>query len=127
MRSASTSRILEPSPQGLISSKIYEHYILGNHFRFGITLGVKTMAPIQKDQEFFAPYGYKMDFAPKWYRELYKQFAKDNPTKVDKRQMQIIEYIDKKLAKLDIPLWDHEALKELFKEFRESKLPQTDE
>ena len=85
------------------------------------------MAPIQKDQEFFAPYGYNMDFAPKWYRELYKQFAKDNPTKVDKRQMQIIEYIDEKLAKLDIPLWDREALAELFKEFRESKLPQTDE
>ena len=84
------------------------------------------MAPIQKDQEFFAPYGYNMDFAPKWYRELYKQFAKDNPTKVDKRQMQIIEYIDEKLAKLDIPLWG-EALAELFKEFRESKLPQTDE
>ena len=85
------------------------------------------MAPIKKDQEFFAPYGYTMDFSPKWYRELYKQFAKDNPTKVDKRQMQIIEYIDKKLAKLDIPLWDREALAELYKEFRESKLPQTDE
>ena len=85
------------------------------------------MAPIQKDQEFFAHYGYNMDFAPKWYRELYKQFAKDNPNKVDKRQMQIIEYIDEKLAKLEIPLWgDREALTELFKEFRESKLPQTD-
>ena len=83
------------------------------------------MAPIKKDQEFFAPYGYNMDFAPKWYRELYKQFAKDNPTKVDKGQIQIIEYIDEKLAKLDIPLWgDREALAELFKELGESKLPQ---
>ena len=104
------------------------YYIFGNHFRFGITLGVKTMAPIQKDQEFFAHYAYTMDFAPKWYRELYKQFAKDNPTKVDKGQMQIIEYIDEKLAKGDIPLWgDREALTELFKEFRESKSPQNDE
>ena len=83
------------------------------------------MAPIQKDQEFFAHYGYNMDFAPKWYRELYKQFAKDNPTKADKGQIQIIEYIDEKLAKLDIPLWgDREALAELFKELGESKLPQ---
>ena len=51
--------------------------------RFGITLGGKTMAPIKKDQEFFAHYGYTMDFAPKWYRESYKQFVKDNPTKAD--------------------------------------------
>ena len=84
------------------------------------------MAPIQKDQEFFAPYGYSMDFAPKWYRELYKQFAKDNPTKADKVQIQSIEYIDEMLAKGDIPLWG-DALAEVFKEFRESKLPLLDE
>ena len=81
------------------------------------------MAPIQKDQEFFAPYGYTMDFAPKWYRELYKQFAKDNPTKADKGQIEIIEFIDKQLAKGDIPMWG-EALAEVFKE---SKLPHLDE
>ena len=87
---------------------------------------MKTKAPIQKDQEFFAHYGYSMDFAPKWYRELYKQFAKDNPTKADKGQIQSIEYIDEKLAEGDIPLWG-EALAEVFKEFRESKLPHLDE
>ena len=91
------------------------------------------MAPIQKDQEFLAPYGYSMDYAPKWYRELYKQFAKDNPTKADKGQIQTIEYIDEmmavviqQMAKGDIPLWG-EALDEAFKEFRESKLPHLDE
>ena len=52
---------------------------------------MKTIAPIKKDQEFFAPYGYTMDFAPKWYRELYKQFVKDNPTKADEGQIKIIE------------------------------------
>ena len=75
------------------------------------------MAPIQKDQEFFAPYGYSMDFAPKWYRELYKQFAKDNPTKADKWHIQSIEYIDEMLAKGDFPLWG-DALAEVFKAFR---------
>ena len=48
-----------------------------------------------------------MDFAPKWYRELYKQFAKDNPTKADKGQIQRIEYIDEKLAKGDIPFKEY--------------------
>ena len=62
-----------------------------HYFRFGITLGVKTMAPIKKDQEFFAPYRYAMDSAPKWYRQLYKQFVKDNPTKADEGQIKIIE------------------------------------
>ena len=83
------------------------------------------MAPIKKDQEFLAPYGFTMDFAPKWYRELYKKFVKDNPTKVDKGQMQIIEYIDEKLAKLDIPLWgDREALaRHLYYHNHEKKIP----
>ena len=84
------------------------------------------MEPIKKDQEFFAPYGYTMDFAPKWYRELYKQYAKDNPTKADKGQIQIIEYIDEMLAKGDIPTWG-DAGAEIFKEFRESKLSLIDE
>ena len=85
------------------------------------------MAPIKKDQEFFAPYGYAMDYAPKWYRELYKQFVKDNPTKANEGQIKVIEYIDKKLAKGDIPMWG-EALDQVFKEFREeANLPRIDE
>ena len=63
------------------------------------------MAPIKKDQEFFSHYGYTMDSAPKWYRQLYKQFVKDNPTKADEGQIKIIEYIDKSLAKSDIQMW----------------------
>ena len=85
------------------------------------------MAPIKKDQEFFAPYGYTMDSAPKWYRELYKQFVKDNPTKADKGQIKIIEYIDEKLAKGDIPM-DPGALDQAFNEFKEeTNLPRLDE
>ena len=88
---------------------------------------MKTIAPIKKDQEFFAPYGYTMDFAPKWYRELYKQFVKDNPTKADTGQIKIIEYIDEKLAKGDIPMWG-KALDQAFNEFKEeTNLPRLDE
>ena len=85
------------------------------------------MAPIKKDQEFFAPYGYTMDFAPKWYRELYKQFVKDNPTKTNEVQIKVIKYIDEKLAKGDIPMWG-ETLDKIFKEFGEqTNLPRQDE
>jgi hypothetical protein len=80
---------------------------------------VKTVAPIKKDQEFFTLYGYTMNFAPKWYRELYKQFVKDNPTKGDEGQIKIIDYIDKMLAKGDITVWGK------FKE--ERSLPRLDE
>ena len=76
---------------------------------------MKTIAPIKKDQEFFAPYGYTMDFAPKWYRELYKQFVKDNPTKANEGRMKMIDDIDKMLEKGDIPIWS-EAPDEEFRE-----------
>ena len=68
-----------------------------------------------------------MDFAPKWYRELYKQFVKDNPTKADQGQIKIIEYIDEKLAKSDIPMWG-KAWDQAFKEFKEeANLPRLNE
>ena len=66
---------------------------------------MKTKVPILKDQEFFANYGYTMDFAPKWYRELYKQFVKDNPTKANEGWIKMIDNIDKMLEKGDIPMW----------------------
>merc|ERR1712008_521608 len=97
--------------QGILGLKVNHHFKPDTKYksietaRFGITLGVKTMATIKKDQEFLAPYGYTMDYAPKWYRELYKQFVKDNPTKADEGQIKIIEYIDEKLAKVDVPMW----------------------
>ena len=44
-----------------------------------------------------------MGNAPKWYREVYKQFAKDNPTKADEGTLKTIEKIEDDLSKGDIP------------------------
>ena len=35
-----------------------------------------------KDQEYFANYGYqlKVGHGPRWYRRLFRQYAKENPT-----------------------------------------------
>ena len=50
-----------------------------------------------------------MSVAPKWYRELYKEFIKENPTKADENQVKIMEEIDLILAtKGPIPAWDSE-------------------
>ena len=65
-----------------------------------------------------------MDFAPKWYRESYKQFVKDNPTKANEGRMKMIDDIDKMLEKGDIPTWS-EALDEEFRE--QTNLPSPDE
>ena len=40
---------------------------------------------MKKDEELFVHYGYPQRFAPKWYRELYKEFAKQNPEKASKK------------------------------------------
>ena len=54
-----------------------------------------------------------MSFAPKWYRELYKEFAKENPTKIDDNQMKLIKEIDNHLAtKGPIASWDTATDKE---------------
>ena len=43
-------------------------------------MAVRTQEKIMKDQEYFANYGYKFFFAPRWHRMLFRQFAKENPT-----------------------------------------------
>ena len=67
-----------------------------------------------------------MSFAPKWYRELYKEFAKENPTKVDNGQMKIIEEIENHYAtKGPIPGW--EKLVDWHHESEESNMNQNAE
>ena len=59
---------------------------------------------MKKDEELFVHYGYPQRFAPKWYRELYKEFAKQNPEKANKKSLKVIKEIDDALAKHPIPL-----------------------
>ena len=48
-----------------------------------------------------------MRTAPKWYRDLYKKFIEENPTKNDESQMKTINDIDNIVAtKGPIPSWD---------------------
>ena len=61
--------------------------------------------PIKKDQELFVSYAYNMATAPKWYRQLYKQYAKENPKKADKKVLNLIEDIELHLEKGDIQTW----------------------
>ena len=71
--------------QGTLGHKINHkfdpntRYIAYESARFGLINAIKTIGPIKKDEEFFASYGYSMTKSPKWYRDLYRQFAKANP------------------------------------------------
>ena len=76
-----------------------------NHFRFGITLAAYTKVPIKKNQEFFASYGHNMVTGPKWYRQLYKQFSKENPSKANEGTLKMIEEYERQLAEGDIKTW----------------------
>ena len=71
---------------------------IGN-FRFGIVNAVKSVKSIKKDDEYFASYGYQMTSAPKWYRELYKKFAKENPDKADAGILDLIAEVEDQIAK----------------------------
>ena len=56
-------------------NSVYIHY---DTPRFGIILAVKTQTNIMKDQEYFADYGYQFHNAPRWYRRLFRKYAKEN-------------------------------------------------
>ena len=58
-------------------NSVYIHY---DTPRFGIILAVKTQTKVMKDQEYFADYGYQFKVGPRWYRRLFRQYAKENPT-----------------------------------------------
>ena len=45
-----------------------------------------------------------MSTCPKWYRELYKQFAMENPEQASKVALETIQDIDEKLSKHPIDL-----------------------
>ena len=53
---------------------------LDEYFRFGIVLCCRTTVPIKKGEEIFVNYDPKMKSAQKWYHDLYKKFAKENPS-----------------------------------------------
>ena len=71
--------------QGTLGHKINHKFDPNARFiayesaRFGLINAIKTSYPIKKDEEFFASYGYQLTRSPKWYRDLYRQFAKANP------------------------------------------------
>ena len=54
--------------------------------RYGILLAVKTLINIKKDEEFFANYGYQI--GPKWFRTLFRNYAKENPTPENQKKLQ---------------------------------------
>ena len=58
-------------------NSVYVHY---DTPRFGIILAVMTQEKIVKDQEYFADYEYQFKDGPRWYRCLFRQYAKENPT-----------------------------------------------
>ena len=62
--------------------------------RFGLINSVKTLTSIKKDEEFFVNYKYAMNNSPKWYRELYKKFASENPGRANQDYLKIIEAFD---------------------------------
>ena len=61
--------------------------------------------PIKKGEEIFYNYDYSMMVAPPWYRDLYKIFAKENPSKADEKTLKEIEYYENLYANNYIPGW----------------------
>ena len=86
---------------GLVYLKNNWHF---KYSRFGIILSLKTKFEKKKDEELFVDYGYPVSTCPKWYRELYKQFAVENPEQASKVALKTIQDIDKKLSEQPIDL-----------------------
>jgi len=106
--------------QGSLAHKINHKFDSNSIFapiesaRFGIILSLKTSMPMKKGEELFTHYGYTQTFAPKWYRELYKHYAKENPEKASKESLRVIQEIDDVLEKHQIPLITSNQSKEMF-------------
>ena len=43
-------------------------------------MAIKTTEYIFKDQELFAHYGYSFKRSPRWYRNLFREYAREKPT-----------------------------------------------
>lgn len=73
-------------------------------FRFGLTNAVKTTVPVKKDEEYFVEYGYAYNIvaAPKWYRDLFRQFVKQekDPSEEYLEKIDQINELEAKQAKL---------------------------
>ena len=67
-------------------------------------IAVQTRVPVKKNTEFLADYGYPMTGAPRWYRLLYKDFAKKFPEKANDQFLSQIGELEKSLQKHSIPL-----------------------
>ena len=63
--------------------------------RFGIVLAIKTTEFIFKDQELFAHYGYSFKSSPRWYRNLFRQYAKENPTEGNLKKLDELNEAEK--------------------------------
>jgi len=70
------------------------HFAWTETARFGLLLSFKTTVPIKKGEEIFSNYGYKMELAPKWYRDDYKKFVKENPSLFDENILEEIEALE---------------------------------
>ena len=62
-------------------------------------LSVKTREPLEKGEEYFASYGYSIQSAPKWYRNLYREFAAENPDTDFSESLEAIDKYEAVLAK----------------------------
>ena len=60
---------------------------------------MKTRRTFKKDEEFFASYGYRLPTGPKWYRELYRKFAKENPDLADESILKQLDELEDLIAK----------------------------
>lgn len=47
--------------------------------RFGIINALVTKEAVAKDEEYFASYGYSLGVNLPWYKEAYKEFARQHP------------------------------------------------
>ena len=61
--------------------------------RFGISVVIKTLRGIQKDEEIFVNYGYHKVHSPKWHQDLFLQYAQENPSLVNQADVdQVKDY-----------------------------------
>ena len=78
------------------SFKPNSEYVFFDSARFGVIRSVKTLKRIEKDEEMFAFYGYGPP-GPKWYLELFRKHASENPSESTNSSLEKFEAAQKEI------------------------------
>ena len=91
--------------------------------RFGVINALITNVDIAKDEELFANYGYPATVGLDWYRDAYRNFARERPELANQKMLEKLAELEEKEAKGEVTgITEPVSMGEVDKEDDENKV-----